>query len=241
MTEYEREDWSVRDDALRIYRDNPHMTTDQVAEHLGIDPASVREWVSKNGRLRTIHAPQNRLNLRARRMRVLQLAGNGHDRAYIARTMGLADRTNVSRLLRKALEELAIELRETGAWERARALHIARLEAMINAWMPSILNEEVEFDAKKADMVLKALAQIAQVSGFNTIHVHTTGETHDEPEHTTEAEIRSVLSSLEVTGKRISTSTAVINGELAGAGELVGTITQPGSDLPSQNGLPPQQ
>src|SRR5687767_10432546 len=110
MSEYEREDWSVRDDALRMYRENPEMTTDQVAEHLGIDAETVKEWVLKNGRLRSIHMPQNKLNLKARRMRVLELAANNHDRAYIARTLGLGDRTNVSRLLRKALEEMAAEL-----------------------------------------------------------------------------------------------------------------------------------
>lgn len=234
MTEYEREDWSVRDDALRIYRDNPHMTPEQVAEHLGIDPATVKEWISKNGRLRQIHQPQNKHKLRARRMRVLELSANNHDDQYIARTMGLADRVNVQRLRARALEELAEELRDQKAWDRAKAMHIARLMNLLQNWTPKALGSD-EDSPKYADLVLKALAQIAQVSGFNTIHVHTTGETADDPEHTTEADIKAVLSSLDVTGGRLNGSAAVI------AGELVSAAPQPGSELAGQNGLPPQQ
>lgn len=233
MTEYEREDWSVRDDALRMYRDNPHMTPEQVAEHIGIDPATVKEWISKNGRLRSIHQPQNKHKLRARRMKVLELSANNHDDVYIARTLGLSDRVKVQRLRARALEELAEELRDQKAWDRAKAMHLARIMNLLQNWTPKALGSD-EDSPKYADLVLKALAQIAQVSGFNTIHVHTTGETADDPEHTTEADIKAVLSSLNVTASRHGIASTVINGELAG------TPPQPGSELAGQNGLPPQ-
>lgn len=223
------EDWSVRDDALRMYREND-LTPEQVAERLGVDADSVREWIHKNGRLKQIHRPQNWQKLRARRMEVLRLSANNHDDGYIAHVMGLSDRTNIGRLRARALESLAAELRDEKAWDKAKAMHIAYLASLLAEWMPRSKKGDEEAP-KYGDLTLKALAQIAQVSGFNTIHVHNTGDTGSKsPLDITEDNIRSVLSSLDILHDRVSPPT--IDGEIAG------TAPQPGSDLPGKDGLP---
>lgn len=230
MTEYEREDWSVRDDALRLYRENHDWTPDQVAEHLGVDPETVKEWITKNGRLRAIHMPQNKDSLRARRMRVLELAANNHDRAYIARTLGLGDRTNIRRLLGKALEEMAAELREQKSWERARAFHLSQLIEKVKIWGAKADSDRDDAE-KWADKWLKGMAQIAQVSGYNTLHIHaTSGDTVD-PLETAEKERTDVLASLDTLNARLS---PIIEGQLAS------TNAQPQAELLSQNGLTAQ-
>lgn len=219
------EEWHVRDDALRLYRET-ELTPDQIAEHLGIDPASVLEWIKKNGRLRTIHMPQNKNKLKARRMEVLRLSANGHDVDYIAKTLGLSDRSNVSRLLRKALEEMAGELRDEKAWERAKALHLARVEALVVAWTPKAVKDP---ESKAGDRVLKALALIAQVSGFNTINV----KSGDTPPTDLEVDVASVLTGLQTLASRLIPPTVI-------DGEVLGTDSEPVSELPSQNGLTPE-
>jgi transcriptional regulator with XRE-family HTH domain len=230
MSGYEREDWSVRDDALRLYRENKDWTAEQVADHLGIDAATVKEWLVKNGRLRQIHNPQNRNNLKARRMRVIELAAQNHDQQYIARELGITDRTKVGRLLARGLEEMAAELRDQRAWEHARALHLQRIMSLVRAWTPRAIGG-AENAPKYADLVLKGLAQIAQVSGFNTINVHATSGDAADPLETAEKERGDVLASLDTLNARLA---PIIEGQLAGPG------AQPQAELLSQNGLTAQ-
>lgn len=228
------EEWHVRDDALRLYRET-ELTPEQVAERLGIDPETVIEWIKKNGRLRTIHMPQYRMKLRARRMEIMRLSANNHDDAYIAKVMGLSERTNIARIRAKAIEETAQYLRDQGAWERERVKHLARIEALLTSWMPKAIgSEEVEADPKFGDLALKALGQIAQVSGFNTINVHTSGD-GNAPSTEPDADVQTVLTSLNTLAQRLAPPAApVIEGELAGTDE------EPVSELPSQNGLTTQ-
>ena len=210
--------WSVRDDALRIYREKLDWTPEQVADHLGIDPDTVREWIQKNGRLRTIHQPRYEQKLRARRMEVIRLSANGHDDAYIAHTMGLRTKEQVSRLRARSLEKMAVEFRDVKTWEKARALHLARLEGMLTSWLPRALGtEEVAPDPRIADIALKALAQIAQVSGFNTINVTTHGDGNPTTTLMAEEDVQHVLDSLHTLASRVGGNT--IDGELAGTNE----------------------
>lgn len=223
------EDWSVRDDALRLYRED-NLEADQIAERLGIDADRVRLWIAQNGRLKSIHRPRAAAKLKARRMRVLELSANNYDDKYIARVMGLADRTNVARLRGRALEELAAELADQKAWEKSRAMHLSRVMALLTSWWPSAVGDDeagVAPDPKFADLVLKALAQIAQVSGYNTIHVHNTGDDTSARTPIVNDDVQAVLASLETTAARLG-SGHVINGQ------IVGVPAQPGGDLPSQ-------
>lgn len=105
---------------------------------------------------------KSRRAVTARQRRVIELAALGTPIAEIAKQMGSVRVDTIQDLLDRALANQAEELRSEGAWERAYALHIARLDALMAAWMPKALAG----DDKAADKVDKWLTHLERVGGL---------------------------------------------------------------------------
>ena len=98
----------------------------------------------------------------ARQRRVIELAALGTPIAEIAKLMGSVRVDTIQDLLGRALANQAEELRSEGAWERAYALHVQRLDMLMSVWMP----KAIAGDDKAADKVDKLLTHYERLQGL---------------------------------------------------------------------------
>ena len=98
----------------------------------------------------------------ARQRRVIELAALGTPIAEIAKLMGSVRVDTIQDLLGRALANQAEELRSEGAWERAYALHVQRLDMLMAVWMP----KAIAGDDKAADKVDKLLTHYERLQGL---------------------------------------------------------------------------
>ena len=98
----------------------------------------------------------------ARQRRVIELAALGTPIAEIAKLMGSVRVDTIQDLLGRALANQAEELRSEGAWERAYALHVQRLDMLMATWMP----KAIDGDDKAADKVDKLLTHYERLQGL---------------------------------------------------------------------------
>lgn len=144
----------------------------------------------------------------ARQREVIRLRALGTPVPEIARRLGGVTESAVWKLLKRALAAQAAELRTTEAFEAALALHVARYEMLLSPWMP----KAIALDKDAADVVLKILSQIADVSGFKSIKlVPDTGPA--DRVSAPAAMIASVLDRLEQLHERHNAPPATIDGE----------------------------
>lgn len=155
---------AIKEEALRLYRDTD-LSINDIAHDLKIDPETVARWVATEpaSENRQRRLGRHRTKLRARRMQVLQMAACGHPYTYIAKFLGVTTTRQVRKLLDRALAELAEELRDTHAWERAQALHLQHHRELLAVWLP----KAIEGDAKSTELALDILDKIGRVSRFH--------------------------------------------------------------------------
>lgn len=123
----------------------------------------------KPGTHKRKRADERRALMAARDLKTLEMYVAGVPYAQIQMELGWSSNTSVGYAVRRALARRVEETKDTV--DQAKALYLARLERLLEAWMPHAAplpdfeagEPPVRPDPRAADIVLRVLGQIAEI------------------------------------------------------------------------------